>query len=208
MLVDETRAEVTVDGRPVRAEAKVYLLLNKPRGPISAVADPQRGRETVMDLLGEQAERLYPVGRLDADTEGLLLITNDGDLTYLLTHPKHGIAKVYEVEVKGSLPREAVEQLRRGVTLEDGVTAPARVLVRKVGKRSRVELTIHEGRKRQVKRMLAAVGHKVVALKRTRVGPLTLGELPPGEWRYLTEEEVQLLREAAGKGADELRRDA
>jgi 23S rRNA pseudouridine2605 synthase/16S rRNA pseudouridine516 synthase len=195
--VDETTAEVTVDGQRVRLQAKVYLLLNKPRGPISAVVD-QRGRQTVVDLLGQTEERLYPAGRLDADTEGLLLITNDGDLTFLLTHPRHQIDKVYEAEVEGVPSPEDLQHLERGLQLEDGPTAPAQVrLLRKGRDRARVELTIHEGRKRQVKRMLQAVGHPVLALRRTRVGPLTLGDLPPGHWRPLTEDELQALRASA-----------
>ncbi len=188
---------MTVDGRPVRLQPKLYVLLNKPRGPISAVTD-YRGRQTVVDLLGETEERLYPAGRLDADTEGLLLITNDGDLTYLLTHPRHQVEKVYAAEVEGVPSIGTLRQLARGVLLEDGLTAPAKArLLRTSPDRAVVELTLHEGRKRQVKRMLKAVGHPVLSLRRTRVGPLTLGELKPGEWRPLTEEEVRALREAA-----------
>lgn len=196
--VDAARSEITFDGRVVRLQPVVHILLNKPRGPLSAVTD-YRGRQTVVDLLGKLDTRLYPAGRLDADTEGLLLITNDGDLTHRLTHPSHEIEKVYEAEVEGTPDRVALERLRRGVALEDGMTAPAKArLLRKGAKTSVVELTLHEGRKRQVKRMLKAVGHPVVALKRTRVGPLTLGKLRPGEWRELTEGEVEALRRATG----------
>ncbi len=199
--VDPEHAEVTVDGTPVRIGSRTYLLMNKPRGPISAVTD-WRGRKTVVELLGDTEERLYPVGRLDADTEGLLLLTNDGDLAYLLTHPKHEIDKVYEAEVEGVPSRSTLRRLERGVVLEDGPTAPAKARLLWQGKdRSRVELTIHEGRKRQVKRMLKAVGHRVLALRRTRVGPLTLGDLKPGEWRRLTEKEIAALREATEKAA-------
>jgi 23S rRNA pseudouridine2605 synthase len=192
--VEETRSEITVDGRVVRLQPVVHILLNKPRGPLSAAVD-YRGRQTVVDLLGKLETRLYPAGRLDADTEGLLLITNDGDLTYRLTHPSHEVEKVYEAEVEGTPDRVALERLRRGVELEEGMTAPAQARVLARGERAVVELTIHEGRKRQVKRMLKEVGHPVLGLKRTRVGPLTLGELRPGEWRELTEGEVEALRE-------------
>ena len=200
-LVDEARAQVTVDGRPVRLQTPVHILLNKPRGPLSTVVD-QRGRQTVVDLLGEIQARLYPAGRLDADTEGLLIITNDGELTYRLTHPSHALDKVYEAEVAGAPSPEALRRLAQGVVLEDGPTAPAKArLLRKERDRSVVELTIHEGRKRQVKRMLQAVGHPVLALKRTRVGPLTLGNLAPGEWRQLTAAEVEALMRATEKAA-------
>jgi len=200
-LVDETQARVTVDGQPVRLQPLVHILLNKPRGPLSAVTD-QRGRQTVVDLLGEMEARLYPAGRLDGDTEGLLLITNDGELTYRLTHPSHEVEKVYEAEVVGTPSAEALRRLRQGVALEDGVTAPAAVSVLREGReRSLVELTIHEGRKRQVKRMLKAVGHPVVALRRTRVGPLLLGDLAPGAWRYLTPEELAALERVTRKAA-------
>ena len=194
-------SEVTVDGRPVRAQRPVHILLNKPRGPLSAVVD-RRGRQTVVDLLGEMQARLYPAGRLDADTEGLLLITNDGDLTYRLTHPSHEVEKVYEAEVMGVPSAEALQRLARGVVLEDGLTAPAKArLVRRRGDRAVVELTLREGRKRQVKRMLKSVGHPVLALRRTRVGPLTLGDLAVGTWRHLTAEEVELLARATEKAA-------
>lgn len=200
-LVDEPRAQVTVDGKPVRPQPLVHVLLHKPRGPLSAVVDP-RGRQTVVDLLGQMEARLYPAGRLDADTEGLLLITNDGDLTYRLTHPSHEVEKVYEAEISGTPSAEALQRLRQGLVLEDGPTAPAKVrLLRRGGQTSCVELTIHEGRKRQVKRMLKAVGHPVLTLTRTRVGPLTLGRLPPGEWRHLAPEEVQALARATEKAA-------
>jgi pseudouridine synthase len=162
----------------------------------------QRGRQTVIDLLGEMQARLYPAGRLDADTEGLLIITNDGDLTYRLTHPSHELDKVYEAEVAGAPSPEALRRLAQGVVLEDGLTAPAKARVLRRGKeRSVVELTIHEGRKRQVKRMLQAVGHPVLALKRTRVGSLTVGDLAPGGWRRLTAAEVEALLLATEKAA-------
>lgn len=203
MLVDERCSRVAVDGRPVCRQPLVHILLNKPRGPLSAVVD-HRGRQTVLDLLGERQVRLYPAGRLDADAEGLLLVTNDGDLTYRLTHPSHEVEKVYEAEVVGTPSAEALRRLRQGLLLEDGLTAPVKVrLLRRGGETSRVELVLHEGRKRQVKRMLKAVGHPVLALTRTRVGPLTLGGIRPGEWRHLAPEEVQALVEATEKAAPE-----
>lgn len=203
--VDPQVARIELDGRPLRIQPRVYLLLNKPRGPLSTALD-HRGRQTVLDLIGNPRQRLYPAGRLDADTEGLLIITNDGDLTLRLTHPRYGVEKVYEAEVKGRASQRALSQLRQGMVLEDGPTGPARVRVlRSGGQTSRVELSIHSGRKRQVRRMLQAVGHPVMSLVRTRVGPLTLGRLRPGEWRELTQGELaSLWREvenAAGTGA-------
>lgn len=199
--VDESADRIELDGRLLVVEPRLYLLLNKPRGPISA-ARAQRGRQTVLDLLGETDARLYPAGRLDADTEGLLIITNDGELTLHLTHPRFGVEKVYQAEVEGRPTQDALDRLRKGVLLSDGPAGPARIrLLRSGEKASRVELTIHSGRKRQVRRMLEAVGHPVVSLTRTRVGPLTLGDLRPGQWRRLTPAEVARLRSAAEKGA-------
>jgi len=193
--LDPARSRVEVDGRVVAVEPKVYLLLNKPRGPISTVVD-QRGRTTVLDLIGDVKGRTYPAGRLDADTEGLLLITNDGDLTYRLTHPRFEVEKVYVAEVEGRPSRGDVERLAGGVMLSDGPAPPARVrLLRGAGPGAVLEVTVHSGRKRMVRRMLEAVGHPVVSLKRIRVGPLELGDLPPGEWRELTATEVASLKE-------------
>ncbi len=191
---DPARARIEVDGKPVTVQPPEYILLNKPRGPLSAASD-DRGRETVVALVKGVAARLYPVGRLDADAEGLLLLTNDGDLTYRLTHPRYRVDKVYQAEVKGTPGRAALERLRRGVMLSDGPSRAVRARV--VGKwehGARVELTLHSGRKREVKRLLKAVGHPVVRLRRVRMGPLTLGGLAPGRWRRLTEEEAARLR--------------
>lgn len=194
-LLDPARSRVEVDGRVVAVEPKVYLLLNKPRGPISTVVD-RRGRSTVLDLIGDLEGRAYPAGRLDADTEGLLLITNDGDLTYRLTHPRFEVEKVYVAEVEGRPSRGDLERLAGGVMLSDGPAPPARVrLLRAAGQGAALEVTVHSGRKRMVRRMLQAVGHPVVSLKRIRVGPLTLGDLPPGEWRELTATEVASLKD-------------
>jgi len=194
--VDPDRSVVEVDGRRICVEPKVYVILNKPRGPLSTAAD-DRGRQTVIDLLQGLKQRLYPAGRLDADTEGLLLITNDGDLTLRLTHPRYGVEKVYEAEVRGRPSAAVLRQLERGVMLEDGPSGPARVRLLRAGQQtSRVEVTIHSGRKRQVRRMLKAIGHPVVSLRRTRVGPLTLGNLRPGEWRKLSPAEVARIKRA------------
>ena len=177
-------------------QQKRYVIVNKPRGPISTVAD-QRGRRTVLDLLPRGEERLYPAGRLDADTEGLLLITNDGELTYRLTHPRYGVEKVYQAEIEGSLSQQDIRRLERGMVLAEGPTGPAKVRALREGRESSsVEITVHAGRKRMVRRMFDAVGHRVIGLRRTRIGPLTLGELKPGEWRELTGAELAQLAAA------------
>jgi len=180
---------VEVDGRPVERQALAYVLLHKPAGVVTTARDPQ-GRPTVVDLVSHAA-RVVPVGRLDADTTGALLLTNDGPLAHRLAHPRYGVEKVYEAEVEGVLTDEALMQLAEGVELEDGRTAPARA--RRLH-RSRVELVLHEGRKHQVKRMLEAVGHPVVWLRRTRYAGLGVEGLEPGEWRELTPAEVERLR--------------
>lgn len=199
--VDPARDRVSVDGIPVDLEVeKVYFLLNKPPGYITTVRDT-RGRATVMDLLREKG-RLFPVGRLDRDTRGLLLITNDGYLAHRLLHPSKGVEKSYVVEAKGRLPERGLARLRRGMELEDGKTAPAKVKVlRREESGCLLEITIHEGRKRQVRRMCAAVGLEVVDLIRTRFGPLDLGGLKEGAYRPLREDEVRALR-GAGEGVE------
>jgi 23S rRNA pseudouridine2605 synthase len=185
---------VAVDGRPVRTwngERAVYAV-NKPRGVVSTASDPQ-GRTTVVSLV-PSARRLYPVGRLDADSTGLILLTDDGALAHRLTHPSFEVPRTYHAKVRRPPVREgAVRALREGVELEDGTTAPARV--RRIGP-DRLEITIHEGRKRQVRRMCEAVGHPVVELKRVAFGPLALGRLGEGEHRRLTRTEVERLRRA------------
>ena len=187
--------EVTLDGSRVDTEPakRVVYAVNKPAGVVSTASDPQR-RPTVVALVRTGA-RLYPVGRLDADTTGLILLTNDGELAYRLTHPRFEVAKTYRAVVSRPPVREqAVRALRDGVRLDDGVTAPARVT--RVAPDT-LELTIHEGRKRQVRRMCEHVGHPVVSLQRVRFGPLLLGDLPVGGVRLLTAGEVSLLRTAA-----------
>ena len=184
---------IEVDGKPIREEKKVYILLNKPVGYISTVDDP-RGRRTVLDLVADVKERVYPVGRLDYDTSGLLILTNDGELTYKLTHPSFEVKKTYLVEVEGK-PGKELARLEKGVMLSDGMTAPAAVAEVKTGKNSTsFLLTIHEGRNRQVRRMCEAIGYPVKSLKRIKFAFLELGDLPEGRYRYLTEKEIKMLQ--------------
>ena len=191
--VDEGAA-VAVDGEPVRAERRVVYAVNKPRGVVSTARDTH-GRPTVVELVPGESRRLYPVGRLDADTTGLLLLTNDGELANLLTHPRYEVEKVYRARVQPPrLSAAALRALREGVALDDGPARAARV--RQVAS-GVVELALAEGRKRQVRRMLAAVGHRVVELERVRFGPLALAGLAPGAHRRLTAPEVERLRRAA-----------
>ena len=185
----ESADRVEVDGRAVARQQLAYVLLNKPAGVVTTASDPQ-GRPTVVGLV-EHESRVVPVGRLDADTTGVLLLTNDGALAHRLAHPKYEVEKVYEAEVEGDPSGEALRRLAEGVELEDGATAPARA--RRLGP-SRVELAIHEGRNRQVKRMLEAVGHRVRRLNRSRYAGLTADGLEPGEWRELTADEIAGLR--------------
>ncbi len=191
--VDPEADEVAVDGVVVGVRpGLVHYLLNKPAGVVTTADDPQ-GRPTVVGLVPAEP-RVHPVGRLDLDTEGLLILTNEGELTHRLTHPSFGVDKEYLAEVEGTPSRGALRRLREGVELDDGLTAPARVSL--LGDHL-LRLTIHEGRNRQVRRMCEAVGHPVVRLVRTRIGPLTDRTLAPGEWRDLTGEEVHELRLAA-----------
>lgn len=193
--VDPAKDHVKVDGRHLRAvEPYVYIMLNKPKGVVSSLHDPE-GRPTIKVLLRGVRLRVFPVGRLDFDTEGLLLLTNNGEMAQALLHPRHHVAKVYLVKVKGVLSDEEIEQLERGVKLDDGMTAPATIKkIRKAEENSWVEMTIYEGRKHQVKRMFEAVGHPVLKLKRIKFGPLTLLNVEPGEFRYLTDREANNLR--------------
>ncbi len=189
-----TGDSITVDGKKLEEEnARIYILLNKPKGYVTTVKDPE-GRRTVMDLVSGVKDRIYPVGRLDYGTEGLLLLTNDGEMGFALTHPSHRVDKTYIAKVWGMPSREALEALGRGVKLEDGVTAPAQVKLLSRGRQSQVELIIHQGKKRQVRRMLQAVGHPVISLRRVRFGPLTLEGLAPGSYRHLTHKEITALR--------------
>ncbi|MBD0280655.1 MAG: rRNA pseudouridine synthase, partial [Thermoleophilaceae bacterium] len=190
--VDESSG-VAVDGRPVEPEPREVYALNKPAGVVSTARDTH-GRPTVVQLVGSR-RRLYPVGRLDADSTGLILLTNDGELAERLTHPRYGVWRVYRARVRPPrLSPRALQTLREGVDLEDGVSAPARVRQPRPGV---LEIAIREGRKRQVRRMCEAVGHPVVELERVAFGPLGLGGLAPGESRRLTKAEVDRLRRAA-----------
>ena len=185
----QSRDVVRLDGRELSKQRPAYVLLNKPAGAVTTVRDPQ-GRKTVVDLV-DHPSRVVPVGRLDADTTGALLLTNDGELAHRLAHPKYEVDKVYEVETWKQPTDEELQRLRDGVELDDGPTRPAQVR-RMSG--AHIELTIHEGRNRQVKRMLEAVGHRVKHLHRSRYGPLTVGGLEPGAWRELEPSEVERLR--------------
>jgi 23S rRNA pseudouridine2605 synthase len=192
--LDPEADTVEVDGVPIGVRpGLVHYLLNKPRGVVTTAADTH-GRPTVVALVPAEP-RVFPVGRLDADTEGLLLLTNDGDLAHRLTHPSFGVEKEYVAEVEGRLSPAAVRRLREGVDLEDGRTAPAKV----AAEDNVLRITIHEGRNRQVRRMCEAVGHPVVRLVRTRIGPVADRSLKPGAWRPLTTDEVRAL-ERATKG--------
>ncbi len=186
---------VEVDGKLIKKEEKlVYIMLNKPSGYVSTVSDPE-GRKTVLDLIDGVKERIFPVGRLDYDTTGLLILTNDGDFAFENTHPGHEIKKTYIAEVQGMPSDKALEALRNGVVLDGRKTAPAGVEVVDINSyRTVLKIIIHEGRNRQVRRMCEAVGHPVLKLKRTAVGKLALGDLKPGEWRYLSSKEVKLIR--------------
>lgn len=201
--IDPAHDIVRVDGTIIQAVSKhVYILLHKPAGYLSTVSDPD-GRSTVLDLLPPDLRhlRIYPVGRLDSDTSGLLLLTNDGDFALHLTHPRYALEKHYEALVQGQPGNAALNTLRRGVVItEDNgrkhKTAPANVSpLRHVGENTWIKLSIHEGRKRQVRRMMATVDLTVLALKRVGIGNLALGLLPEGRWRYLTDEEIAILRE-------------
>ncbi len=185
----ERRDRVEVDGKPVTAQELAYVLLHKPVGTVTTASDPQ-GRPTVVDLV-DLPERVVPVGRLDVETTGALLLTNDGPLAHRLAHPRYGVEKVYVADVKGRPDERDLRALAEGVELEDGMTAPATVRCLAL---SRLELTLHEGRNRQVRRMLEAVGHPVRHLHRSTYAGLTLEGLEPGAWRELEPSEVQRLR--------------
>ncbi len=197
--VDPQHQVIRVDGRRIPAsEDLVYIALNKPAGVLTSMSD-SRGRATMADLLGDVAERLFHVGRLDYDTEGLLLLTNDGELAHRLAHPRFGVPKTYLAEVTGPVPKDLGRQLITGIELEDGVASADKFrVVEQVGARALVEITLHEGRKHIVKRMLASVGHPVTRLVRTQVGPVSLGSMRPGTTRRLTTKEVGDLYSAVG----------
>lgn len=197
--VDVDADQVEVDGAPLGIRPDlVHYLLNKPAGVVTTAEDTH-GRPTVVEIVPAEP-RVHPVGRLDLDTEGLLLLTNDGTLTHRLTHPSFGVDKEYVAQVEGEPGRGALRRLREGVELDDGITAPAKV---SSPAPNMVKLVIHEGRNRQVRRMCAAVGHPVVRLVRTRIGPLRDPDLRPGEWRRLTQDEVRALERATAAAPPE-----
>jgi pseudouridine synthase len=202
-LADPAIDRITVHGRPLpAAEALHYVALHKPGGYVTTVRDPH-GRPVVTELVDVGA-RLYPVGRLDWDVEGLLLLTNDGPLTHRLLHPRYGLPRVYDAEVAGCVAREALPRWRRGTQLDDGPAMPLAVeLLGHARESTRLRLTFAEGRKHEVKRYCQAMGHRVRRLRRTAFGPVALGDLAPGRWRRLTRAEIAALRRAAaGSGAD------
>jgi 23S rRNA pseudouridine2605 synthase len=201
--VDPVSAEIHVDGQRVVTDSRlVYIAMNKPRGVVSTMAD-DRGRAALADYVGDLSQRVYHVGRLDADSEGLLLLTNDGTLAHRLTHPSYGVAKTYRCEVPGPVPRAVGRRLTGGIELEDG---PARVdkfrVIDAVGRSALVEIVLHEGRNHIVRRMLAEVGHPVSRLVRTAIGPIKLGDLRPGRTRRLSNAEVAALFRTAERAGD------
>ena len=197
--VDPSRQVIRVDGRRIPAsEDLVYLALNKPPGVLTSMSD-SRGRATIADYLGGYAERLFHVGRLDYETEGLMLLMNDGDLAHRLAHPRYGVLKTYLADIPGPLPRDLGRRLSTGIELSDGIASADRFrIVQRAGTRALVEITLHEGRKHIVRRMLAEAGHPVSRLVRTHVGPVALGSLPPGRTRELSVTEIGDLYLAVG----------
>ena len=196
MQVDQENDDIRVRRKKISApEKKIYIMFNKPLGCVSTCQD-DRGRRTVLDYMPDIKERIYPVGRLDFTTEGMLLLTNDGELAYRLTHPKHEVNKRYVVIVEGEVTGDDVKKLEKGVFIEGGKTAPARVKLLKVTpERSELTIIIHEGRNRQVRRMFEAIEKNVVFLKRISIGSMNLGDLKRGEYRHLTDAEVAYLKQ-------------
>ncbi len=198
-LIDPRRDRVVVDGMPVRPQPLAYWMVHKPKGVLCTSHDPQK-RPTVMKLLPPMRTRLFVVGRLDADSSGLVLLTNDGELAQRITHPRYEIEKQYRVEVRGSVPGETTEKMRKGIWLAEGRAFARRVrIVRRTREQTTLDVVLTQGRNRQIRRMLARLGYKVKALRRTRIGPLELGRLKPGEARPLTKAEVRALRETVAQ---------
>ncbi|MBC3803515.1 pseudouridine synthase [Acetobacterium fimetarium] len=191
--VEPDQDEIVVNGKKLTVSPLVYVMLNKPKGVLSTAVDTH-GRQRVIDLVPIK-ERLYPVGRLDMDTEGLLLLTNDGELTFSLTHPSHEFEKTYVGLVRGCPTKPSLERFRQGMAIEDYHTAPAAIRILKQNRdTARLEMKIHEGKKRQIRKMCEAMGHPIIELKRVAMGSITLGELKPGDWRYLTKDEITYLK--------------
>ncbi len=195
MKADLEKDHIKVNGKLIRSfEPRAYLIFNKPIKCITSMYDPE-GRPTVKDFLKGVKTNVFPVGRLDYDSEGLLIMTNDGELANAILHPKNKISKTYLVKIDGVLEDKDILKLRRGIKLEDGVTAPAKIKkIKKTGVNSWIEITIHEGRKRQIRRMLERLGYPVLKLRRIKINGLELGKLPPGAFRYLTSEEIKRLK--------------
>ena len=195
--IDEDKDIVEIDGEQIGVEKNnVYIVLNKPEGYITTVKD-QFDRPSVLDLVSDIKERVYPIGRLDYETSGLLLLTNDGDLTYKLTHPKHEVDKTYVARVKGKLTKEEIERFKTGLKIEDYTTAPAKLKVIKYDEQrdsSLLEIKIHEGKNRQVRKMCKAINHPVLRLRRSAMGKIKIGDCEIGKYRYLTEDEIKYLK--------------
>ena len=206
MKADAAKDHIKLNGKLlIRPEPKVYLMLNKPAQVVTSLLDPE-GRPTIKDFLKKVKYRIYPVGRLDYDSEGLLLLTNDGDFTQALLHPSKKIPKTYLVKVKGVPGEDQIHKLRTGIKLEDGMTAPAKIeKLRKTENNAWVEMTIHEGRNRQIRRMFDTVGHSVLKLKRIRINGIELKDLKPGEYRYLTPAEVNKIKKEVSGGLKDSR---
>jgi 23S rRNA pseudouridine2605 synthase len=201
MKADTLKDHIKVDGKLLfRPEKKVYFIFNKPRGVVTSMSDPE-GRPTVHDFLRGIKQRVYPVGRLDFDSEGLLLITNDGEFAYAVLHPSKKIPKTYLVKIKGMIEDESIEKLRKGIRLDRTVTAPAKVKrLRKIESNSWLEMVIYEGKKRQIRRMLERVGHSVIRLMRVRINGIEMGPLKPGECRQISSEELRILKKELNIG--------
>lgn len=204
---DPDKDHIKVDGKLLirKSEPKVYFMFNKPKGVVTSLSDPE-GRPTIKDFLGKIRFRVFPVGRLDYDSEGLLLLTNDGDFANAVSHPSGEIAKTYYIKVKGLVEQKNIEKLRRGIRLEDGKTMPARVQkISSTENNSWLDISISEGRKRQVRRMLEAVGHPVLKLKRISIDGLNIGKLKPGEIKPLSSEELKLIKSSCRAQVSSLR---
>ncbi len=195
MKADPSKDHIKLDGKLLsKPEPKIYLMMNKPRNVITTLSETEE-RPSVRDYLKKIRYRVFPVGRLDFDSEGLLLLTNDGDFAHAILHPSKKIPKTYHVKIKGIIEDEKIEKLKKGVKLQDGMTQPAKVKkLRKAEENSWIEITIYEGKKRQVRKMLERVGHDVLKLKRVKINGIELGNLPPGELRYLTPEETNKIK--------------
>jgi len=196
MKADLERDHIKVRGKLInKVEPKTYIVFNKPRKCLTAMSDPH-GRPTVKDFLKQVKVRVFPVGRLDFDSEGLLILTNDGEIANILIHPRYKVPKTYHVKIDGFLSEKDIKKLEKGVMLEEGLTAPAIVKeVKKAKANSWIEITVHEGRKRQIRRMLERIGHPVIRLIRVRIDGIGLGDLAPGEYRYMTPAEIERLKE-------------